>query len=103
MHGTNVKIKKEKCLSRIQDHSVCIQLNPNDEVIMAPPLSGQAGFQFLNTIRCSWHTWPAHLLDLAVPDCFLWGSIKSKICRTHLPMQMTENRKLMDVFKGPLN
>jgi len=57
---------------------VRIQLNHKDEVSMTPPLSRQAGFQFLNTIRCSWHTWPAHLRDLAVPDCFLRGSIKSR-------------------------
>jgi len=28
-------------------------------------------------------TWPAHWPDLAIPDYFLWGCVKSKVDETH--------------------
>jgi hypothetical protein len=44
---------------------------------MEGPLSGQAGFKISKTIRCFWRTWPARSLDLAVPDYYFRGCLKS--------------------------
>jgi hypothetical protein len=41
------------------------------------PFSVHAGFKMSNTFRCSRHTWPACMTDLAVPDYLLWGYVKS--------------------------
>jgi hypothetical protein len=58
------------CVSGCFKHN-CVWLRS----AMEAPLSGQAGFQIVKTVRCFWRTWPALWPDLVVP---LWGYVTSK-------------------------